>query len=189
METFIGLVREGRVTTVDTFGKYKLFLDRNENWLPPGRLYAGKEYPDASAAPYFRQTERLADDSQPAAQALRYELHRRYRDIPGLSKFTRRIGVCYRIPITKAGCYENLDWRHLQPGGGVIFFNYGTDRDWHIPCLARILQLDSGETLKAERVDLARAIWTALGEEWKERPNSKRRHARRLGRTTRSTPM
>ena len=164
METFIGLIREGRVTTVDMFGKYKLFLDHNENWLPPGRLYAGKEYPDASAAPYFRNLERLADDSQPAAQALRYELHRRYRYIPGFSKFARRIGVCYRIPITKTGCHKNPDWLHLESGGGVIFTDYGTDRDWHIPCLDRILQLETAETLKAERVDMARAIWTALSE-------------------------
>ncbi|WP_420611487.1 sacsin N-terminal ATP-binding-like domain-containing protein [Candidatus Spongiisocius sp.] len=163
VETFIGLVQEQPVTA-NTFGEYILLLDRNKDWCRPGRLYAGKEYPAASAAPYYRHLERRADYPLRAAQALRYELHRDYRDIPGFSEFARRIGVCYRIPITKTGCHKNPNWSHLWGDRGYVTA-YEIDHDWQIRHLDRMLQqLNEAKRCAVEREDLARTIHAALDQ-------------------------
>ncbi|MDE0168728.1 MAG: hypothetical protein OXS29_04335 [bacterium] len=155
VETFIRLVQKRRIPA-NTFGKYRLLLDINGDWYRPGRLYAGKEYPDASAAPYYRYLERLADHPQP--------LHGHYRDIPGFSEFARRIGVCYRIPITKTGCHKNPEWSHLRGGRGYVTA-YEIDHDWQIRHLDRMLQqLNQAERSAVEREDLARTIHAALDE-------------------------
>ncbi|WP_423928007.1 sacsin N-terminal ATP-binding-like domain-containing protein [Candidatus Palauibacter sp.] len=164
VETFIGLVRKERVT-VDKFGEYSLLLDCDEDWLPPSQLYAGKRCPDASAAPYFRHLECLTDYLQPVAQALRYELHRRYWDMPGFSEFARQIGVAYSIPISETACRLNPDWQHLQSGGGVNVTSYGIDRDWQIPNLDDMLQrLKQANHPEAEREKMAKAIRAALDQ-------------------------
>ena len=159
METFIGFVQEQRVTE-DTFGNYRLFLDRDEDWCRPGRLYAGNEDPDASAAPYYRFLKRHTYHPQ-----ARNELHQQYRGIPGFSEFARRIGVCYRIPIKETGCHKNPDWKHLKSGGGERETRLGIDRDWQIRHLDRMLQqLNQAKRLAVERKDLARTIHATLCE-------------------------
>ncbi|MCY4368115.1 MAG: hypothetical protein OXF41_01570 [bacterium] len=163
VETFIGLVQERRVTA-NTFGKYRLLLDRSEDWRRPGQLYAGKEYPDASAAPYYRHLERRASYLLRAARALRYELHRHYRDIPGFSELATRIGICYRIPINKTDCRKNPAWHHLS-GAGERVTDYEINRDWHIRHLDVMLQqLNQAKRWAVEREDLARTIHAALEE-------------------------
>ena len=163
VETFIGLVQEQRVTA-NTFGNYRLLLDRSEDWRQPDRLYAGQVHPDASAAPYYRHLKRLTYHPLRAAQA-RYELHQHYRDIPGFSDFARHIGVCYRIPIKETGCRKNRDWKHLQSGGGERVTGLGIDRDWQICHLDRMLQqLNQAKRLAVERKDLARTIHATLDE-------------------------
>lgn len=163
VETFIGLVQEGRVPA-NTFGKSRLLQDRSEDLLRPGQLYAGKEYPDASAAPYYRHLERRARYLLRGAQ-VRYELHQQYREIPGFTQFARHIGVCYRIPIKETSCHKNPDWKHLQSGGGERVTDLGIDHDWQIRHLDHMLQqLNQTKRWAVERKDLARTIHAALDE-------------------------
>ena len=159
IERFIELVSSEKVAA-DTFHDYRLLLASGEDWKPPRKLYAGSGYADASAAPYYRSLRRLNK------QEGRYELHRRYRGIPGFNEFAGQIGVAFKkIPIERAKCRKNPDWQHLQSGGGVYFTDYGTDRDWYIPSLDAMLQrFERAQQPQTERKDLARAIHATLGE-------------------------
>ena len=158
---FIELVGSRKVAAA-TFRGYRFLLDAVEDWECPADLYAGNGYTDSSAAPYYRSLERLSQ-SERRQCPVRYELHGRYRDLPGFEEFAARIGVAYkRIPIEKVTCRGNPDWRHLQSGGGVNHTDYGTDHDWHVPNLDAILQRLEQEQEQAERKDLATAIHATL---------------------------
>lgn len=163
IERFIELVSSKRITA-DTFHGYRLLLASLENWMLPRKLYAGNGYTQSSAAPYYRSLERLSKRER--QRSVRYELHGRYRDIPGFNEFAERIGVAYtRIPIERAKCQNNPDWRHLQSGGGAYITGNKTDRDWNIPSLDVILQrFERAQQPQTERKDLARAIHATLDE-------------------------
>lgn len=156
--SFIELVRVGRVPA-DNFGEYSLLLDCDGDWFAPDQLYAGRDYPDSNAAPYYQCFERLMGD------CVRYEIDPRYRNIQGFDEFARSIGVAYAISIEPTTCGSNPEWEHLRSGGGVNFTPYGTDRDWHILNLDVMLQrLQGPNQLENERRNLARAIQLALDE-------------------------
>ena len=161
IEHFIELVRSKKVSA-EMFRGYRFLLDSVEDWKPPPNLYAGNGYAGSSAAPYYRSLERLRERERRPGP-VRYELDGRYRDIPGFDEFARRIGVAYGIPILKTKCQSNPRYDHLLSGGGERWRDTGTDDDWHVPCLGRVLQLPvRDEDGKLEREALARAIWTAL---------------------------
>ena len=164
VEQFIELLGAGKVAAA-TFQERCFLLDSGEDWEPPRNLYAGNGYADSSAAPYYRSLERLSA-SERRQCPVRYELHRRYRDIAGFDEFARRIGVAYkRMPVVQVGCGGNPDWRHLQSGRGRRFTGNGTDRDWNVPNLEVMLQrLEQAQQPQSERKGLASAIHATLDE-------------------------
>ena len=165
LESFIRIVEHKQITA-DKFDEYSLLLDSDKDWLRPRALYVGNEYKNASATPYYRSLKQLADCMElPDERVLRYEIDTRYLDIPGFSEFARRIGVAYKIPISKTTCHRNTNWDYLRSGGGTQPTHFRVDRDFHIPNLDVMLQrLEQANQLKAEREDLARAIYVALDE-------------------------
>ncbi len=165
VETFIRIVEHKQITA-DKFNEYSLLLDSDKDWLGPRVLYAGNEYENANAAPYYRSLKRLADCMElPDERVLRYEIDTRYLDIPGFSEFAKRIGVAYNIPISKTTCHSNPNWDYLRSGGGTQPTHFRVDCDWHIPNLDVMLQrLEQAKQPEAEREDLARAIHAALDE-------------------------
>lgn len=191
IERFIQLLRSEKVEAA-TFREYRFLLDSVKDWEPPRNLFAGNRYAYSSAAPYYRSLERLrrlpewewrkpAMDltalgwSLPASDGdecpVRYALHGRYRNIPGFDQFALQIGVAYKIPILRSPCEHNPHYEHLKSGGGQRRRDTGEDVDWHVPGLERMLQLlQSTKGRKAERVDLARAIWTALDRTKRHKP-------------------
>ena len=161
IEQFIQLLGSEKVAAA-TFHGYRFLLDSVEDWEPPHNLYAGNGYAPSCAAPYYRSLARLRERERRQCP-VRYELHGRYRDIRGFDQFARQIGVAYEIPIQRSPCERNPQYEHLVSGGGQRWRDTGKDDDWHVPGLERMLQLlQSTKGRKAERVDLARAIWTAL---------------------------
>ncbi len=163
IERFIELV-SSRTVAAATFHGHRFLLDSVEDWEPPRKLFAGTGYADSSAAPYYRSLERLSDSERHQCR-VRYELHGRYRDIPGFDEFARRIGVAYnRIPIERVSCRDNPERRHLQSGGGVHFTANGTDRDWKVSNLDDMLQRLEQEQEQTNRKDLAAAIHATLSE-------------------------
>ena len=164
IERFIELVNSKKVVA-ETFHGYRFLLDSAEDWEPPHNLYAGNGYADSRAAPYYRSLERLSKSAQRQCP-LRYELHGRYRNIPGFDEFARRLGVAYeKIPVQEVACRGNPDWPHLQSGGGVYFTGHGTDRDWIVPNLDVILKrFEQAQQRQTERKDLARAIHATLNK-------------------------
>ena len=161
VEFFIGMVRDGRIAP-ERISEYSLLLDSDEDWLRPDQLFAGTEYPDATAAPYFLSLQRLH-------RPVRYELHRRYRNIAGFNDLAKRIGVAFEIPIVSTSCGQNPQRAHLYSGGGVYFTENGTNRDWHVSHLGFVLQQAKQQT-DGERQRLAISIHAALdklkGDTW-----------------------
>ena len=166
IESFIEFVKSGSVTA-GKFGKYSLLLDSEKDWKPPATLYAGNEYAESSAEPYYRSLQRLGYKERNLHQCpVRYELSRRYRSIPGFGEFARRIGVACQFPILETECQSNPEYKYLLSGGGKRWSYYTSiDRDWYVPCLDRILELlKKAQDHNAEREALATAIWTTLCE-------------------------
>ena len=153
VKSFIDLVSSGRVTE-KVFDKYRLLLNSANDWVRPSELYAGSEYPDATAAAYYQ----LLHDLQESAT--RCQIQSRYRDIPRFDNFAKGIGVAYTIPVSETKCESNPQWEYLQSGGGLSRTGYEINSDWHIPCLERVLEQAMDQD--TEREGLARAIWTAL---------------------------
>lgn len=164
IERFIALVSAKKVAAA-TFDGYSFLLDSVEDWEPPHNLYAGSQYADSNAAPYYRSLERLGG-SERRQCPVRYALDGRYRDIPGFSGFARSIGVAFAIPIERTSCASNPMARYLYSGGGQRWTATGCDGDWHVPCLDLVLDLP--EKPEVSRKDLASAIWAALRETRKD---------------------
>ncbi len=161
IESFIELVGSGMVSA-SKFVQHNLLLDSDKEWNPPGDLYAGNAYLGSSVSPYYRHLDRLAHTHEVPEHALRHEIDSRYRTIPGFDAFAKRLGVAYEIPILRTACEANPEQQHLATGGGSYWTDYGTDRDWHILYLERVL--GRSENREVEREDLARAIHAVLDE-------------------------